>query len=100
MNGPNYNNYNNTNFDLEDVPESYQKTISGDRFMICDSLQEADLQEGRVIVFATRKESPKNKWYEFKERLRNMVESYGEYIEDEVIEYLRTLANTIILSQF
>lgn len=40
--------------DLDDIPEIFQKTVMGDKFVIYDSNDNGDLEEGRVLVFATR----------------------------------------------
>ena len=40
--------------DLGDIPDTSQKTITGDKFLIFDSFNQEDLN-GRVLVFATRK---------------------------------------------
>lgn len=49
---------------LEDVPESYQMTLTGDKFLLYDSRHEI---EGRVIVFCTRRNlellSSSDTWY-------------------------------------
>lgn len=39
--------------ELEDIPESYQTTLTGDRFLLYDS--RGDLEGGRVIVFCSRR---------------------------------------------
>ena len=52
--------------ELEDIPESYQKTITGDQFLHYDSRDTGDI-EGRVIVSATRRNlellSTSKVWY-------------------------------------
>ena len=40
--------------ELEDTPETYQKTLTGDQFLLYDSCDTGDI-EGSVIVFATRR---------------------------------------------
>ena len=41
--------------ELDDIPENLQVTSIGDRFLIYDSNDTEDLENGRVLVFATRR---------------------------------------------
>lgn len=41
--------------ELEEIPQNLQVTTTGDRFLMYDSRDTDDLEAGRVIVFATRR---------------------------------------------
>lgn len=41
--------------DLEELPESYTKTCSGDNFLLYDSKAVNEIPNGRVLLFATRR---------------------------------------------
>lgn len=41
--------------ELQDIPDQYRKTLQGERFLLMDNWNTADDDEGRVLVFATRK---------------------------------------------
>lgn len=41
--------------ELEDIPDRFQKTLTGDQFLLYDSRDNNDLDHGRVIVFATKR---------------------------------------------
>lgn len=52
-----------------------------------------ELSQGKSV-----REGPKKKWLQSKERLKRMVESYQDYkTTGRVMEYLETIANTIVL---
>ncbi|KAF0707174.1 MULE domain-containing protein [Aphis craccivora] len=44
-----------TLFDLGTLPDQYQKTLTGEKFLIYDSLDDNSVSEGRVVVFSTRR---------------------------------------------
>jgi len=41
--------------DLGTLPDQYQKTFTGEKFLIYDSLDDDSVREGRVVVFSTRR---------------------------------------------
>lgn len=41
--------------DLGDIPEKYRRTLSGDNFLLYDSKAHEEIPEGRVLVFATKR---------------------------------------------
>lgn len=41
--------------DLDDLPETYQRTVTGDNFLLYDSKAHGEIPDGRVLVFATRR---------------------------------------------
>ena len=41
--------------ELEEIPQLYQKTITGEDFLLYDSEERDELPDGRVLVFATRR---------------------------------------------
>lgn len=40
--------------DLEDLPEEYKATVSGDKFLLYDSRDHDEIDDGRVLVFSTK----------------------------------------------
>jgi len=44
-----------TLFDLGTLPNQYQKILTGETFLIYDSLDDNSVSEGRVVVFSTRR---------------------------------------------
>jgi len=40
---------------LGTLPDQYQKTLTGEKFLIYDSLDDNSVSEGRVVVFSTRR---------------------------------------------
>lgn len=41
--------------ELGDIPEAYRRTLTGDNFLLFDSQEGGDIDDGRVLVFATAK---------------------------------------------
>lgn len=53
--------------ELGEIPERFENTVTGDRFLIYDSRNEDDDVEGNILVFATRRNleilSQREVWY-------------------------------------